>query len=64
MKLSDLISYDSITIQCHDNPYADAIASVFALYTYFQSKKMQLFISFRGIITERKSLQIEDTVYE
>lgn len=64
MKLSNLISYDSITIQCHDNPYADAIASVFALYTYFQSKKMQLFISFRGIITERKSLQIEDTVYE
>lgn len=64
MKLSDLISHDSITIQCHDNPYADAIASVFALYTYFQSKKMQLFISFRGIITERKSLQIEDTVYE
>lgn len=64
MKLSNLISYDSITIQCHDNPYADAIASVFALYTYFQSKKMQLFISFRGIITESKSLQIEDTVYE
>ncbi|MDE6661900.1 MAG: DHH family phosphoesterase [Lachnospiraceae bacterium] len=35
MKLSDLMQYNPITIQCHDNPDADAIASGYALYTYF-----------------------------
>lgn len=37
MKLSDLTAYNPITIQCHDNPDADAIASGYALYVYFQS---------------------------
>lgn len=26
MRLSDLLKYESIVIQCHDNPDADAIA--------------------------------------
>ena len=36
MKLSDLTAYNPITIQCHDNPDADALASGYALYTYFR----------------------------
>ena len=38
MKLSDLLKFDSIVIQCHDNPDADAIGSGFALYSYFRDK--------------------------
>ena len=33
-KLSDLLAYDGIVIQCHDNPDADAISSAFAIHTY------------------------------
>ena len=38
MKLSELLKYDNIVVQCHDNPDADAIGSGFALYTYFKDK--------------------------
>ena len=36
MKLKDLDRFDSITIQCHDNPDPDALASAFGLYKYFE----------------------------
>ena len=36
MKLTDLLEYDNITVQCHDNPDADAIGSGYALYKYFE----------------------------
>lgn len=36
MRLRDLLSYDHIVIQCHDNPDADAIASGYAVYLYLQ----------------------------
>lgn len=38
MRLSELTTYKDIIIQCHDNPDADALASGFALYSYFQEK--------------------------
>ena len=38
MKLADLLQFNPITIQCHDNPDADAIASGYALYLFFKSK--------------------------
>lgn len=38
MRLSDLEQYNPVTIQCHDNPDADALASGFGLYCYFTSK--------------------------
>ena len=38
MKLSDLLVFNEIVIQCHDNPDADAIASGFALYSFFKAK--------------------------
>ena len=34
----------SITIQAHDNPDADAIASGYALYVYFQAKGKRCFV--------------------
>lgn len=36
MKLSELLIFDPVIIQCHDNPDADAIASGYALYVYFK----------------------------
>lgn len=36
MKLSDLLVYDDIVVQCHDNPDADAIASGFGIYSYLK----------------------------
>lgn len=52
MKLSELQNYQSVTIQCHDNPDADAIASGFGLYSYFTSlgKKVQLVYAGRNRI--------------
>lgn len=48
MKLSDLLVYDSITIQCHDNPDADTIASGYGLYCYFKSKGKSAKIIYSG----------------
>ena len=38
MMLEELLGYDRITIQCHDNPDADAIASGFGLYCFFRDQ--------------------------
>ena len=37
MNLKDLLGYKRIAIQCHDNPDADALASGFALFRYFET---------------------------
>ena len=34
MRLSDLLKYDRIVIQCHNNPDPDALASGFAVWKY------------------------------
>ncbi len=49
MQLQDFDCYQSIYIQCHDNPDADTIASGFALFTYFKElgKKVRLIYSGR-----------------
>lgn len=36
MKLKELLKFNDIVIQCHDNPDADALASGYALYWYFE----------------------------
>ena len=36
MRLKDLEKFEKITIQCHDNPDPDALASSYALYRYFE----------------------------
>ena len=48
MYLNELDQYDSITIQAHDNPDADAIASGYALYVYFQSKGKNVSLIYSG----------------
>lgn len=48
MKLTDLQHYSSVTIQCHDNPDADAIASGFALYTYFAGLGKEVRLLYAG----------------
>ena len=48
MRLCELEKYDTITIQAHDNPDADAIASGFALYTYFKKKGKNVFFIYSG----------------
>lgn len=48
MKLVDLEPYHKITIQCHDNPDADAIASGYALYAFFQSQGKEVSLIYSG----------------
>ncbi len=54
MRLSDLDQFEKITIQCHDNPDPDALASGLGLYRYFQSrgKEVSLIYSGRNRITK------------
>jgi phosphoglycolate phosphatase len=56
MKLNDLLPYDAIAIQCHDNPDADTLAAGYGLYRYFQSRKnggiLKLFYGGPSMITK------------
>lgn len=54
MILDTLLQYDSIIIQCHDNPDADTIASGYALYSYlnFHAKDVRLIYSGSFIISK------------
>ncbi len=38
MRLSDLLNYDRIVIQCHNNPDPDALASGFGVWSYLRSR--------------------------
>lgn len=55
MRLSDLEKYSSITIQCHDNPDADALGAGYGLYCYFQSKGKQVKLIYSGANRVQKS---------
>lgn len=46
--LRELERFDRITIQCHDNPDADALASGYGLYCYFQSKGKEVRLVYSG----------------
>ena len=48
MRLEDLLRYDDIVIQCHDNPDADALASGYAVYWYLTSKGKSPRFIYRG----------------
>lgn len=55
MKLEELNGYNPVTIQCHDNPDADAIASGYALYRYFQDMGREVQLIYCGRNQIRKS---------
>ncbi|MDL2216106.1 DHH family phosphoesterase [Desulfovibrio sp. OttesenSCG-928-M14] len=48
MKLSDLLTHSAIAIQCHNIPDADALASGFALFKYFESAGKQPLFFYGG----------------
>jgi len=49
MRLSELTKlFSQITIQCHDNPDADAIASAFGLFCFFQEQGIKTQIIYGG----------------
>ena len=54
MKLQELECFDVITIQCHNNPDADAIGAGFGLYRYFQSKGKKVRLIYSGNYRIRK----------
>lgn len=46
--LNQLLAYKSICIQCHNNPYADTLASAYGLYCYFKKHDIELNIVYGG----------------
>ena len=63
MKLSDLLEYNDIVIQCHDNPDADALASGYALWWYFKNNGKNARFIYKGRKAVTKSnllLMIKD----
>ncbi len=55
MRLHDLLKFNDIVIQCHDNPDADAIASGFAVYCYLKANNKDVKLIYSGRNTIRKS---------
>ena len=55
MKLTELVTKRPITIQCHDHPDADSIASGYALYTYLKDKGCNVRLIYSGIYEIKKS---------
>ena len=64
MKLSDLLVYNNIVIQCHDNPDADAIGSGYALYKYYKShgKKVRFIYSGKNRISKSNLIYLVQTL--
>ena len=55
MKLRELLAYNDIVIQCHDNPDADALASGYVLWWYFRQKGKTARFIYRGRNAVQKS---------
>lgn len=55
MRLKDLLAYDKIVVQCHDNPDADAIASGFGVYTYLKNQGKEVRFVYGGRYVIQKS---------
>ena len=55
MRLSDLLKYNDLVIQCHDNPDADALASGYALYTFLKEHGKNPEFIYRGRNPIKKS---------
>lgn len=55
MKLSDLLGFSDIIIQCHNHPDADTISSGFGLYLYYQSHGKNVRMIYSGKEQIRKT---------
>jgi len=55
IQLNDLLKYDHITIQCHDNPDPDTIGSAFALYKFFINNGKETQIIYSGAAKIQKT---------
>lgn len=55
MKLSELTSYNPITVQCHDNPDPDTLASGFGVYCYFKALGKDVRLIYSGMRQIRKA---------
>lgn len=55
MQLKELLDYDNIIVQCHDNPDADALASGFGVYTYLKNRGKKVRIVYGGKFQLQKS---------
>lgn len=55
MRLKDFLSYETIVVQCHDNPDADAIASGFGVYTYLKENGKNVRFVYGGRYMIQKS---------
>ena len=59
MKLNELLQYDRIVIQMHNDPDADTIASGFGLYLYFQAHAKSVRLIYGGKREMHKSNVIQ-----
>lgn len=55
MRLSQFLQYDTIVVQCHDNPDADAISSGFGVYTYLKQNGKNVRFIYGGRYRIQKS---------
>lgn len=55
MRLRELLAYDSIVVQCHDNPDADALASGYGLYIYLKEQGKEVRFVYGGRCHIQKS---------
>ena len=55
MRLSELLTFNSIVVQCHDNPDADALASGYGVYTYLKEQGKDVRFVYGGRYPIQKS---------
>lgn len=65
MKLEELLPFNRIVIQCHDNPDADALASGYGILTYLraQGKDARLIYSGPGPIRKSNLVLMTETLH-
>ena len=55
VKLHELLNYNEIVVQCHDNPDADALACGYAVYIYLKDNGKKVSFVYGGRNLIRKS---------
>lgn len=58
MQLRELLAYEKITIQCHDNPDADTLATGYAAYCYLQAHGIKPRMIYAGRKITKDNLRI------